>query len=366
MSPIPLPPDPWVAVLLRRLLLVSLAILALARFTPRAAPRPADSAPNRIPAARVLPTVPAPLLPPGDGTLLPPFDVDDVEHSRAGWALLDRGEGEVLVLDPAGREVRRFGRRGAGPGELERPLDIGIDDEGTVAVLDASGLRLDLFPATGVPRRIRLPADGCAGTFGDDVVSHAGAWWVVRRCFDGPNADLEVVRVPEVGEADRVVRRVLTRMNTDPHLVPVLVADRGRLFTGGNLDACLEAVATTGPPLCLPRPPRAPIPDSTATRLFGDLGRRAASVGLDLEIPTHYPALIEARGRPGGPAVRAILPDGSAAWAVETRDTLWLLEPTGRERIEPGVDRWLMLRDDGPGLRVWVVGQGAPSTVGSS
>lgn len=366
--PTPMPPDPWVGALLRRLLFAAVAALVLVQFTPRSstgrsdAPTPGAGEGT----ARVLPTAPRTLDPPGPGSLLPPFEADDVEHSRAGWVLLDRSEGEVLVLDPTGHPTRRFGRRGQGPGELERPLDVALADDGTVAVLDASGLRLDLFPPTGVPRRVPLAADGCTGTFGDDVVHHDDGWWVIRRCFQGPNADLEVVRVPLAGPPVRAERRALTRMNTDPHLVPLLVATDQGLFAGSNLAPCLDPVGRDGARLCLPQPARAPIPDTTSARLFGDLERRAAAVGLDLEIPTHYPALIEARSRPRGPVVRAIRPDGSAAWAEEAGDTLRILEPGGDARVEPGHDGWLLLRDDGAGLRVWVLPQPADPVGGSS
>jgi hypothetical protein len=98
--------------------------------------------------------------------------------------------------------------------------------------------------------------------------------------------------------------------------------------------------------------------------MFGDLERRAATIGLDLRIPTHYPGLVEVRGRPGGPAVRTILPDGSDAWAVETVDTLRILEAGQGARVEPGAAGWLFLRDDAAGLRVWIVGDpGRPGAV---
>jgi hypothetical protein len=360
MPSAPLPPDPWVGTLIRRLLGLSVALLVLARFAPAAwrtsagadPPPPVEGAEGT---PLVLSTADLWLDPVGPGTLLPPFEADDVAHSRAGWALLDRSAGEIQTLDPAGAPVLRFGRRGQGPGELSRPLHIGLDPDGVVAVLDASGRHLDVFPPASRPAvRVFLPAEDCPGSFGDEVLHHAGAWWVARRCFEGARSDLELVRVSATHEVSVEARATLTRTNTDPHLTPLLVPSGGELFVGSNRAPCLDAVAGDDR-LCLPRPTAFPIPDSTAERMFGDLGRRAAAAGIDLDLPTHYPALVGVRARRRGPAVRTIRADGEDAWAVQEADTLRLLLPRPGGRVEPGEDAWLLLRDDGAGLRVWVV-----------
>ena len=353
---IPASPADGYTRLTRRLLVAAVLSLAVIRLVPTLL----NTGDRGLPEAEthVLPTVPTPIGLPGPGDLLDPFEADVVVHTSFGWALLDRTEGEVLVLDSLGRVHRRFGRRGAGPGELERPSRIALGEGAQVAVLDATGQRLDVFPVSGPPRRILIAAHDCSGTFGDEVVRHAMEWWVLRRCFEGPNADIEVLRVPANGVAERVERRELTRMNSDPHLVPILLAYAGVLYAGSNRDACLVEVGAapaTEPRLCLPRPDPIEIPDSVATRLFGDLGRRAAAVGIDLEIPTHYPGLVGARVSPLGPVVRTILADGSDAWAFESEGALRVLVPAVDSRLEPGASDWLLLRDEGAGLRVWTV-----------
>lgn len=342
--------------LTRRLLLAAVLTFAAIRVVPAAlepAGGPDDGPPERILVAAETPIDAIDL-----GRLIAPFEVDDVDHSKFGWALLDRTAGEVLVLDALGADLRRFGRRGAGPGELERPSRLALGGSADVAVLDASGQRLDLFPESGPPRRIPIQATDCRGTFGDELARHAGSWWILRRCFEGPNADIEVIRVGDDGEAERVERRVLSRMNNDPHLVPLLLAHEGVLYAGSNRDACLIEVGSEPDRvrrLCLPRPAPIAIPDSVATRLFGDLGRRAAAVGLDLNIPTHYPGIVGARVAIDGPVVRTILADGSDTWAYEVNDTLHVLAPPAGIRVEPGESAWLLLRDEGAGLRVWTV-----------
>ena len=346
-------PDPQLR-LSRRLLLAAVLSFAAIRIVPPLL-APANP-PGNAQVARILPAAATAIEPKGPGRLLPPFDVDDVAHTARGWALLDRTAGEVLVLDSTGSVHRRVGRRGAGPGELERPNRVSLAAGGEVAVLGAGGQRLDIFPEAGLPQRVAIAGDDCAGTFGDAVVRHDDSWWVLRRCFDGPNADIEVLRIGRGGDAERVERRVLTRMNTDPHLVPILLPFDGSLYAGSNLDPCLVEVGSADDrTLCLPMPTPIAIPDSVASRLFGDLGRRAAAVGLDLEIPTHYPGLVGARVRRLGPVVRTILEDGSDSWAYESKGVLRVLTPDVDIRVEPGESGWLLLRDEGPGLRVWVV-----------
>ena len=353
---IPAVPTDTYTRLARRLLVAAVLSFAAIRLMPPLLNTGGGHPPGAE--TRILPTVPTPIDVPGPGLLLEPFEADDVDHTALGWALLDRTAGGVLVLDSAGRVHRRFGRRGAGPGELERPSRIALGERAQVAVLDATGQRLDVFPVSGLPRRIPLSAHDCSGTFGDEVVRHAREWWVLRRCFEGPNADIEVLRIPANGVPERVERRALTRMNSDPHLVPILLAQAGVLYAGSNRDPCLVEVGAAPADvtrLCLPRPDPIAIPDSLATRLFGDLGRRAAAVGLDLEIPTHYPGLVGARVSALGPVIRTILADGSDAWAFESDGALRVLVPTADTRVEPGESHWLLLRDEGAGLRVWTV-----------
>lgn len=342
--------------LTRRLLFAALLSFVAIRLTPAMfGPRGAEPDAGL---ERILPVVATPIGPAGEGRLIPPFDVDDVDHTTFGWALLDRTAGEVLVVDSAGRPRRRLGRRGAGPGELERPARVALGDATEVVVLDASGQRLDLFPDSGLPLRIPVEAHECRGTFGDDVVRHGGAWWLLRRCFEGLDADIEVLRVTSAGEVERVERRPLTRMNTDPHLVPLLLSYGDNLWAGSNRDACLlevGAAADDAQRLCLPRPTPIAIPDSLVSEMFGDLARRAAAVGLDLEIPTHYPGLVGARVGASGPVVRTVLADGSDRWAYERRDTLRVASPPADIRIHPGASRWLLLSDEGAGLRIWTV-----------
>ncbi len=292
--------------------------------------------------------------PRGEGRWLAVFEADEVTHASSGWALLDRSEGEVLVLDTAGALVRRVGRRGEGPGELSRPHALALDHQAGVAVLDASGQRVDLFPAAGLPRRLVVPAGSCRGTFGDVVLRHAEAWWTARRCYDGLDADLEVHRIDDAGTVERIDRRPLVRGRADPHMVPLLLAMEGAVYAGSNLYPCLDEVSgEASRELCLPRPHPLAIPDSLRERMFGGLARRAAAVGLGLDVPTHYPGIVGVRSGSNRAVVRTIVADGSDRWAFEQRDTLWIVDPPRDTRIAPGAAAWLILKDEGNGLRAW-------------
>lgn len=354
-SPDRLTPDRGPARLARRLAVVAvLSFVAIRAIPPLLAlwqaKRPAATPPTL--ASRT-----AAVAPRGPGRLIGAFEADDVAHSISGWALLDRSEGEVIVLDTAGAPVRRLGRRGEGPGELSRPVDLALDPDAGLAVLDASGQRVDLFPPAGLPFRVAIPPEGCTGTFGDEILRHAGAWWTLRRCFNGVRAELEVHRLSGTTPAERVERRPLTLGRTDPHLAPLMVSAYGALFAGSNLDACLVEVGAADAAriqLCLPRPHPLAIPDSLLEQMFGDLGRRAEAVGLDLDLPTHYPGVVEVRARRDTPVVRTIVADGSDRWAFARDDTLHIVDPPAGSRAEPGPAGWLILRDDGPGLRIWI------------
>ena len=67
----------------------------------------------------------------------------------------DGAGARVLVLDGGGRELRSWGRRGKGAGELEDPEDIAVDPEGRVFVLDHGRSDVQVFDARGrLQRRI--------------------------------------------------------------------------------------------------------------------------------------------------------------------------------------------------------------------
>lgn len=79
----------------------------------------------------------------------------DLVRDERGWLYIpDVFEHTVWVVDSAGREVRSIGRKGKGPGEIEKPAAVAISGD-TLAVLEGGNARISFFT---------LPAGEFAGT----------------------------------------------------------------------------------------------------------------------------------------------------------------------------------------------------------
>lgn len=63
--------------------------------------------------------------------------------------VLDAGNYRISIFDRAGRDLRSFGRRGEGPGELGFPSDMAVSPAGEVAVYDFARRAFVFFDAAG-------------------------------------------------------------------------------------------------------------------------------------------------------------------------------------------------------------------------
>jgi hypothetical protein len=89
-------------------------------------------------------------------TSLPPNHVAALPGGEV--AVLDFREGTVRILDSTGADVRSLGRRGSGPGELERPFGIAATPDGGLAALDPLSLRIVRWNTIGsVQSELRAP-----------------------------------------------------------------------------------------------------------------------------------------------------------------------------------------------------------------
>lgn len=61
----------------------------------------------------------------------------------------DSDKQRVVVFGPDGSKLREFGRRGAGPGEFNIPVQAAVGPDGKVYVLDAGNFRVQVFDADG-------------------------------------------------------------------------------------------------------------------------------------------------------------------------------------------------------------------------
>jgi len=80
-----------------------------------------------------------------------PADPTDVMPSPSGQTLLvvDNDNHCVKEIDAAGQLVRRIGRRGSGPGEMNYPATVALAAAGEMAVVDVLNARVDVFDREG-------------------------------------------------------------------------------------------------------------------------------------------------------------------------------------------------------------------------
>ncbi|MEZ4455428.1 MAG: 6-bladed beta-propeller [Gemmatimonadales bacterium] len=77
-------------------------------------------------------------------------EVSDFEVDNGGrfW-VFDRPSASIFLFAPDGKLLRRVGRRGGGPGELQTSNGMVPRDDGGIAILDARNARISFFDSTG-------------------------------------------------------------------------------------------------------------------------------------------------------------------------------------------------------------------------
>jgi len=71
--------------------------------------------------------------------------VDIGSDPKANIYVLDSKEKTIYIFNEGGKYLRRIGRPGQGPGELEKPCSLYIDPRGNVYVLDDGNRRIEVF-----------------------------------------------------------------------------------------------------------------------------------------------------------------------------------------------------------------------------
>lgn len=87
------------------------------------------------------------------------------DRERKLLYVADTGAHQIKAFDGAGRLVRTIGRRGAGDGEFNFPLDLGLDGEGNLYVLDSMNARVKVFSPEGAFLRAFGERGTAAGSF---------------------------------------------------------------------------------------------------------------------------------------------------------------------------------------------------------
>jgi YYY domain-containing protein len=106
--------------------------------------------------------------------------------------LADTGNHRIRVFDPGGTEIAAWGRRGRGPGELDEPTCVGVDEAGRVHVCDNGNARVATFDADGSWRGSFAVAGWRPGAYSEPKLALApeGTVWVtvplegVVRAYD--------------------------------------------------------------------------------------------------------------------------------------------------------------------------------------
>lgn len=88
------------------------------------------------------------------------LEAHEIAADRSGRVyVLDSSGGRVLILSPEGELVGTLGRKGGGPGELESPMAISVDQDDAVAVYDVAKGGLVRWSANGeVLERVGIDA----------------------------------------------------------------------------------------------------------------------------------------------------------------------------------------------------------------
>ncbi len=73
----------------------------------------------------------------------------DVAVYKSRLYIVDGGHQRIVVTNLKGKYLYSFGQEGAGDGEFQNPVGIGIDEKGTVFVADTSNHRIQIFDTKG-------------------------------------------------------------------------------------------------------------------------------------------------------------------------------------------------------------------------
>lgn len=106
-------------------------------------------------------------------------------------AVLDAMAQEIRIFAPDGTHLRTFGRKGAGPGEMQDANGMVLGPDGLIRVHDPRNVRISFFhPDSGFVRSHRIPIASW-GWIWDGVVDSAGKVWEPQYAIlDGEEWDI--------------------------------------------------------------------------------------------------------------------------------------------------------------------------------
>jgi len=266
----------------------------------------------------------------GTFTLPEVLSVEDAVEWEEGWILLDRRLGKVHFLDNASGLTRSMGGNGPGPGELEDPVALALEDS-VLWVLNQRGLSLERFSLrSGFQERLRVLGGGCLVGLAKRLLllPHVGLF-LLRVCpatLPGPGTAW-VERVDPNGQLSPVLSLTLGQPGSRRlHMLrqPATAAGSERLFFGTWDTPCIGEFDGGGRlegHRCLPDFLRPETPREDRSDLERRFSRITELGLLPIDVPDRLPWYDRIFSTSRGLVVRRIR-------GLEDRD-LVLLKPEG-------------------------------------
>jgi hypothetical protein len=154
----------------------------------------------------------------------------DIAFTRDGHLFIADGYGNnrVLEYDAQGKRLHQWGKAGQGPGELNLPHGIAIDDKEVVYVADRENGRIQRFTREG---KYLSEFNGLGKTF--SLAFKNNALWIGSQPRNEPNGAPGWIM-----KLDPVTGKVLGRIDSPGHH-SIDVSDKGEILTGVRPDQLL-------------------------------------------------------------------------------------------------------------------------------
>jgi len=284
-------------------------------------------------------------------TLTEVLSAVDAVETADGWVVLDRRAQQLVFLDGFGNLVGLAGRRGSGPGELERAGSLALLDSLLVVIEGSGALMHVFFPDGTFQRRVALTADGCPVGPVRQALGGRATIALLRTCSrpDG-STSARVERIDAAGVSEVLEDRVYNDLGTgsvDPARFPLLARVGDRLYFGLAPERCvtlLDGSADAPEALCHPATVRVALPDSIQ-RAFRDLEPRMRAAGATLILPEHHPPFTRLLSVGGRLAFHVVLGDRERALDVVVNGGLERIVPP-QEAILFAGERSLLLAQE--------------------
>jgi len=262
------------------------------------------------------------------------LSVRDAVEDEEGWILLDRRLGKIHFVHAEKGLTRSLGREGEGPGELQRPVALALQDT-LLWVVNKRGFSLDLFSiSSGFLARRRISGGGCLAGLANGLKAPAvGEALFMRFCpatVPGPGTAWVESLSPE-GELTPVLSLPLGEEGSrriHPLRQPAFSAGGGEIYFGTWDAPCIMSFSPKGERhgrFCLPAFQRGAVPEEDRS-LLEKRFRSITRLGLlPMKIPDLLPWYDAVFPTSLGPVLRRVRTDAD-------RD-LVLLFPDGTSSV---------------------------------